>query len=375
VLGFVAISEAFLYRMSMPRAQALSLLVLLLALYLVFTGRYRWLLPVGFLYVWLYNAFPLVLVVVGIYVAMHWLLERRLLVAPLVYTGGGVALGLLINPYFPDNLIFIHHHLLPKLTDATATSVGNEWYPYRTWTLVQNSGLTLLVFISGVFALGLSQQRMRTQTATLLLITAVFGAMLFKSRRFVEYFPAFALLFSAMAWAPLFRAWRKNRPRAEWALAAALILLLIPATAFNIQATQESLQKSKSHLTYAGASAWLKENTPPGSRVFQTDWDDFTRLYFHNTHNTYTVGLDPTYMQLFDAQLYKLWVDITRGKVEAPAQTIAGAFGGQFVLTDLKHKKFLRVAANDPQLEEVYRDDDAVLFRVLAHPNQDSPQP
>ena len=50
---------------------------------------------------------------------------------------------------------------------------------------------------------------------------------------------------------------------------------------------------------------------PAGSRIFQADWDDFPPLFFHNTHNTYTIGLDPTYIQLQDPDLYDLWVDLT----------------------------------------------------------------
>ena len=368
-LGLVAVSEAFLYRMSMPRVQAVSLLLLFLALHLTLTQRYRWLLPLAFLYVWLYDAFPLILVVVGVYVAVVWLLERRFELAPLVYATLGVGLGLLINPYFPDNVVFIYHHLAPKLTDATATKVGNEWYPYRTWTLVENSGLALVAFVAGAFALGFQERRMNKSTATLLIISILFGMMLFKSRRFVEYYPAFALLFCALAWTPLFKNWARTGKWAGRGLPVLLTLVLIPAIWWNVQATQESLQKSNPYQRYAEASAWLQENTPAGSRVFQTDWDDFTRLYFYNTHNVYTVGLDPTYLQLYDAELYDLWVDISQGKVEAPARTIADTFGANFVITDLKHKSFIREAKADLQLEEVYRDEYAAIFQVLDRPN------
>ena len=73
-LGFFAVSEAFLYRMSMPRAQAVSLMMLLLGLHFMMTDQARWLLPLSFLYVWLYDAFPLMLVMVGIYAGVRWLL-------------------------------------------------------------------------------------------------------------------------------------------------------------------------------------------------------------------------------------------------------------------------------------------------------------
>lgn len=363
-LGFFAVSEAFLYRMSMPRAQSVSLLMLILALHLTLTRRYRWLLPLAFLYVWLYDAFPLILMLVGLYVAARWLLDRQFDPVPLAYAAAGVGLGLLVNPYFPDNLLFIYHHLFPKLADTTSTRVGNEWYPYHTWTLVENSGPALLALAAGIFALGLQERRMTSRTATVFLATILFGAMLFKARRFVEYFPAFALLFCAIAWRPLLADWLQTHAWLRRALPVGLTLILIPPIWFNLQTTQENLQEAKPYQTYSQASAWLQANTPPGSRVFQTDWDDFTRLYFHNTHNTYTLGLDPTYMQLYDPELYEVWVDITQGQIETPAQLITDTFGAGYVLTDLKHQDFLRQAETDPHLVEVYRDEYAAIFQV-----------
>jgi hypothetical protein len=115
---------------------------------------------------------------------------------------------------------------------------------------------------------------------------------------------------------------------------------------------------------FAGASAWLKGNTPAGSRVFQTDWDDFPRLFFYNTHNTYLIGLDPTYMQLYNAKLYDLWVDITQGDIQRPSEVIYSRFGARYVVSDLNHKDFIHQAENDSSLIEVYRDDEAVIFAL-----------
>nr|NIN65798.1 hypothetical protein [Anaerolineae bacterium]NIN95980.1 hypothetical protein [Anaerolineae bacterium] len=385
-LGLLVVSEAFIYRMSMPRVQTLSLAVLILALHWLMTGRQRWLLPLAFLYVWLYDAFPLILPLAGAYVAAGWLLERRLRWQPLAYAALGIALGLLVNPYFPENLVFLHRHILPKLVDSTAISVGSEWYPYRTTQLIENSGLALAAFLAGVLGLGLQKRRMGARTATLFLLSVLFGFMLFKSRRFIEYWPPFALLFSAFAWAPILRIWigEKNsadeptnanpsgsgpaREGSSWRrriLAGSLIAALLPALWFNLQTSRESVLRSKPIGRYAQASAWLKDHSPPGSRVFQTDWDDFPRLFFFNSHNTYTLGLDPTYMQLHDSELYLLWVDISGGRVELPSQEIRRTFGAEYVLTDLKHRSFLEAAERDPNLAEVYRDEHAAVFQVL----------
>jgi hypothetical protein len=144
-----------------------------------------------------------------------------------------------------------------------------------------------------------------------------------------------------------------------------LALVIAIGITRSISPARAALDRSKPYGLYANASSWLEKNTPAGARVFQTDWDDFPRLFYYNTHNTYLIGLDPTYLQLYDADLYDLWVDITQGDVEHPSQVIATTFESQYIHTDLNHGDFLQVAAEDPGLKEVYRDDQAVIFEVI----------
>lgn len=364
-VAFFAVSNAFLVRLSMTRVQAASLLVLFLILHVTLKQRYRWLLPLSFVYIWLYDGFMLVLILVGVYVAVRWLFEHRLVLSPLGYTLLGLGLGMVINPYFPHNFVFIYHHILPKLIDTTDFNVGNEWYPYTTWRLVENSGLALLAFVSGTFAIGFSERRMGVRTATLFAIAVIFGLLLFKSRRFVEYFPAFALLFCAAAWTPLLLDWRQRGGWLAKLIPLGLLVVIALGSWRNVQLLREELRDETPYSYYADASAWLKENTPPNSRVFHTDWDDFSRLYFYNTHNSYIIGLDPTYMQSFDADLYQTWRKISNGREEPPSPAIVEHFDTHYVLTDLDHVRFLYVAAADSNMVEVYRDEDAVIFKIV----------
>ncbi len=381
-LGLLAISEAFIFRMSLVRRQSLTLAVMAVALHWMLTKKYVRLIPLGFVYVWLYDAFPLLLTLTTIYVASILLIERRLELRPLIYCGVGVTLGLVLNPYFPNDIIFAIRHLAPKITETTALDVGNEWYPYQTSQLLENSPLTLVAFFSGVLALGLRERRMETRTATSLFIALLFGLLLLQSRRFIEYFPPFALIFAAFAWSPLLQLQDTNQDDINvsdpslrflkysilglrWRQVTAvvvLVALLIPGMWLTVRDAQKSVKSSKPYTLFSGASEWLKANTPSGSRVFQTDWDDFPRLFYHNTHNTYLIGLDPTYMQLYNADLYDLWEKITEGDVERPSQFIYDRFGANFVVSDLNHKDFIRRAEEDPGLEEVYRDEESVVY-------------
>jgi hypothetical protein len=377
-LGLLAVSEAFIYRMSLPRAQSLSFGVLVLAVHWLLHGKHLRLFFLAFVYVWLYNAFPLLLLVSGAYVLAGGLTERRWNMAPLVYTAAGLLLGSFINPYFPYNLLFAYQHILPKILEPTSVSVGSEWYPYTTGQLIKNSPLALLAFLSSFLALGFTPRRINRRTLTAFLLACLFGFMLFQSRRFVEYFPPFALLLAAFAWNPLLVEVRERLNTGppvlrlsrvavrSSILPAALLVILLPFALFTLSAAQKSIRTSQPYQLYQGASEWLKTHSPPGERIFQTDWDDFPRLFFYNTHNTYLVGLDPTYLQLADPALYDLWVEITRGEVDSPSRHIAADFGSRFVLSDLEHEGFLFQARKDPYLLEVYRDEEAVIFEVAS---------
>jgi len=379
-MALLVVSEAFLYRMSITRAQSLSLGLLALSLHWMFQGRTKLFLGVGFLYVWLYNAFPLLPILTLVYALGVWLVERRISLKPTIYATLGVIAGLVINPYFPHDIVFALRHILPKALGATEVSVGNEWFPYTTAQLMENSFPALIFFGLGLLSLGMSGRKMSTPTAVGLLCAFLFGAMTFSSRRFIEYFPAFVLIFSAFAMQSLAGTggWLEETLAAmpgrlkSWLLPYRNIwgpflggLLVFCISAFHtLPAAVESIRDSKPYETYAAASTWLVENTPPGSRVFQTDWDDFPRLFFYNTHNTYLIGLDPTYMQLYNADLYEDWVDITRGHVNHPSNEIEGKFAAAYVLTDLNHTAFIREANADPRLEEVFRDAYAIVYRI-----------
>jgi hypothetical protein len=364
-LGLFAVSEAFLYRMSMPRAQAASLLVLAVGLHWLLQRKFVWLIPLGFLYVWLYNAFPLLIVIAVVYAVAAFLTERRIEWKAVIYPGVGIVLGLIINPYFPQNIAFIVNHLVPKIGEL-GVSVGNEWYPYDTWVLIENSGFAIAAFLIGVFALIWRGQKFNRATLTAFALSVLFGLLTFKSRRFIEYFPAFALIFSALA---IGRAANLPMPVADlrhqqWYPIGLLAILTVPLIITLTQARSVLADQSKPAETYAAASYWIAQHAEPGALIFQTDWDDFPRLFFYNPANVYTIGLDPTYMQLYDAALYDEWVRITQGKVVRPSDQIRSRFGGEYVITDLQHTAFLEQAKNDPGLKEVFRDRFAVVFEV-----------
>ena len=383
LLVLLASASPFLYRLSMTRRQSLTLALLLLALYLAFAGRRRWLAPLGFAFSWLFDGFPLLLGVCGAAFLGDWWQHRRPAWGLLGYPALGLALGLLLHPYFPHNLRFSYLHMLPKLGQLLGLSpgdveirVGTEWYPYTWGFLWRTSGLAVALVPLGFLPLLLDPRPSRLRAldgaVIALAIPAVtFLALFLRSRRWIELEPAFAVLFCAVAWSRARPAWLDRRlsrllpPRAAPLAALAAALLLAPLLYFTVSRGMDDVQVARDYNRYRDAARWLVRNTPPGARVFATDWDDFPELFYWNTHNTYLVGLDPTYMYLHDGPLYLRWRAITRGQVERPSAEIRDRYDAGWVFADRQHSNaFLDRAADDPGLAVVYRDANAVIFRV-----------
>ena len=57
----------------------------------------------------------------------------------------------------------------------------------------------------------------------------------------------------------------------------------------------------------------MRANVPAGERIFNTDWDDFPRLFYYDPTHAYISGLDPTYLLDKNADLSKLYERITTG--------------------------------------------------------------
>jgi hypothetical protein len=382
LLVLLASSAPFLYRLSMTRRQAVTLSLLLIALYLAFAGRRRWLAPLGFAFVWLFDGFPLLLGVCGAAFVGDWWERRRPDWGLLLYPALGVALGTLINPYFPNNVVFSYLHMFPKIVqilgvggDDVVIRVGGEWYPYSWGSLWRTSWLAVMLIPLGFVPILLDPRPTRLRTldgkvVTFAILALVFLALLLRARRWTEFEPPFALLFCALAWnraLPEGFAQRLRRlvpTRFEPFAVLAVILVLAPLVYSSAVGAVSSVQGSRRYTQYRDAARWLALNTPPGARVFNTDWDDFPELFFWNTHNTYLVGLDPTYMYLHDGPLFLQWRSISQGQVERPSALIRDAYDCGWVFTDRRHGAFLQQAASDPGLREVYRNANAVVFQV-----------
>jgi hypothetical protein len=373
----VAGSEPFLYRLAMTRAPALSLALLGIATYLILKRKHILVGLLAFVFVWSYSLFPLMLAFALAYSMTAYLSERRIDLWSALASAIGIAAGLVINPYFPKNLTLFREHLLMKYGGTYPVDVGVEWYPYETWIILGSSLLAFAIYFAGLLAFDFRERVRDPKPLFFLIVSAMFLLMAFKSRRFVEYWPPFAVAFAAFAISPrlssLNFAWlARTRDRAIAAIAAAAVTVAaILWMGWCVWQARSDVREEPDPFAYRGASEWIARNTP-GSMIFNTNWDAFPMLFHYNPNNTYIVGLDPTYLYDRDPELWNLYEKITLGNEDNPAPLIRERFGAEYVVTENASSDFMQVAEDSGDFEKVYEDKFAAVLRVR---KPDEPRP
>ncbi|HEX8721977.1 MAG TPA: hypothetical protein VF736_15185 [Pyrinomonadaceae bacterium] len=405
LVALVGSSSPFLYRMNMGKAMSVSIVFLVVGLHLLFERKYRWLLPLSFVFALAYDMFALLVAATLMWAFVVLWSERRVEWKPVVFVAAGSLLGFVINPYFPHNFRLLYEHLAIKVTAKDfSTTVGSEWYPYSTWEFLGNCGVALAAMAAGYLAFRDSADRTRQRALLLLLFSTLLMVVNMRWRRFAEYFPPFAVLFAAFALEPVIsraRARHTSREPAEdepleldprpeparvenaraWELifvATAFVLVAAPMV-WYARVTAQDIAGMAGPDYYKGGGEWLSKNAERGELIVNTDWDDFPKLFFYNPQLAYVSGLDPTYLLDKDRKLAELHAKITIAKDLSDEEVAnlgplirdnfcvgegAARRCARYVFTDHEHEDFYNDALDSGWFDEVYTDDDCSILRI-----------
>jgi len=317
-------------------------------------------------------------------------------------------LGNLINPYFPNNLYLFFEHFAEKFKIGSdfVVAVGGEWYPYSGMELLMNFPIALIAMLIGYIVFVPRGAWLPEKAAFFLMFTTVLLASQFRSKRFAEYFPPFAILFAAFSWRsfttlraverpddfkrdidpyldaakPTDReaAWKIIRQTSVWAVGIFLCvfwlynLIGIHKWGFDEAGMMDNIVTNEHNNKYRRAMEWATgldetgaENIPKGERIFNTNWDKFPKLFFYDTKHTYVYGLDPNYLYSQNPEIYKLLKDITEAKVDDLAPLIRDKFGANYIFTDAKENvDMIAKALESGWVETVYEDDEARFLKI-----------
>ena len=439
-------SSTFLTRLNLAKVPPFALIILFFGLYALFKRKYFLLALISFVYVWAYNTWPILLVAVIIYCFSFafkklidkwqkfslnpkfeirnskqsqnpkhlfgslgfriWNLFRnwKLIIGNLIryfFTKNnlklilsclaGIIIGLVVNPYFPQNLYFnwVHIVKIGLKNYQNILTVGVEWYPFEPVPLILTN---LFVFVPWLVSIGwffisfkktkLLFSGQKTKTITLFILSFLFFLYTLKSRRNIEYFVPLAVSFSAFSLNRLFKnfLWKdyfaqfKNLKEFPYNLMSVILgAFILTIFAFALNSFLENIWQAKvkefsggwSFDKFKNVSLFLKENTKEGEIIFHSSWDEFPPLFYHNDKNYYIAGLDPTFMYEKDKSLYWIWQNITLGKQKKNlAKTIKEIFKSRYVFIRSTHEKMKENFEKDENFEEVYKDEEGVVYKI-----------
>lgn len=418
-------ANMFYYRMNMAKAPPLTIVITIAGIYLLFERKYRWLLPLMFAFVWTYSLFPLLFIAAVIWAVIVGWNERKLEWRPVAYTFGGMVMGNIINPYFPSNLYLFYEHFITKFKVGSdfAVAVGGEWYPYTGMELLTHFPVAMAAMLIGYILFVPRGGRLPEKATFFLMFVTILLAAQFRSKRFAEYFPPFAVLFAAFSWQAFLDYNRTDLPedfrrelepyldadkgtkRDEWwqagKLAAVWVLGIVLVFYFYVNnvglswlgvdqpGLMNTISENEPNDKYRRSMEWAtgagpdgKENIPAGARIFNANWDDFPKLFFFNTKHSYVYGLDPNYLYSQNPELYKLVQDITSAKIDEAAPIIRDRFGAEYVFTDAsENDEMVAKLLDSGWADMVYEDDEARILKLRAEkgdpasePDQDAPE-
>ena len=111
----------------------------------------------------------------------------------------------------------------------------------------------------------------------------------------------------------------------------------------------------------------MKDHAPDKSIIFNASWSDFPFLFYYNDSNYYLSGLDPTFMYEKSKDKYWLYRDVTSGGVKNNlAIIIKHVFKADYVVLEPFYEEFNKNLEASESFEMVYKDDEAVVYEVVA---------
>ncbi len=386
---FLLTINPFIFRLNLAKAPALVLILFFLIINFLFQRRYLALSLCSFIFVWLYGGWPSALGLSFIYLFLNLILPASWRGNVAVRLGKmkvtwqalvgflasvfGVSIGIILSPYFPQNLKFYWQQVveIALINYQGVINVGAEWYPYLPQDLILTSlpfaifvGLALIIFILNI-------RHQPIVNWYILILTLIFAALTFKSRRYVEYFIPLSWSFVALtinnSLDEIRNYFSKILPLPYQRLFPLILFLaFLPIFYHDLSLVRNDFLNGVSFSRFAQSSVWLEKNSNQGDIVFHSDWDEFPILFYHNHLNYYLAGLDPTFTYKYDQNVYRLWTQITAGyNVGNLSRIISQVFGARYVFIDVnQNSDMVNLFSNQMDFKEVYRDQEAVIYEI-----------
>ncbi|MBS3127528.1 hypothetical protein J4410_00090 [Candidatus Woesearchaeota archaeon] len=355
----------FLFRLSQPKAFPLGLCLLLLSYYCIRENKSFFLGVTSFVFVYVYPAFPLVLLLLILHSFMYNKISLSLYKSYFI----GVIAAIIFNPFFPKNIKILFYQIFGNIFLPSSELAGTEWSAFPSFfSFIEVTWPLLLLVLTGIFFyLSFPKEK---ETLYFLILTLFFALAAYSSKRFVEYFVPFATLFIAISFSSFLKKRYENnffvfftKKITKRAVLAILMLFLLFPAYQTISYAKENIYiniETKKPYAFQQCAEWLAQHTEEGEIIF-SHWADYPVLYFYNQHNRYIVGFDPMFLYVYDKNLFYVYENLLLSKQPNPKIMLQKKFNTKKVMSPTYRKEFIAYLLNNG-FKPVYQDKYCVLL-------------
>ncbi|MBD3164388.1 hypothetical protein GF323_04255 [Candidatus Woesearchaeota archaeon] len=349
-------SYPVLLRANLGKLDMLSMIFFLGIVLALFNKKYYYTLLFSYLFTITYSFSIVLLLFASVFFFLEYAYNKKWDFKAL-FPAAGYFLGLLLNPYFQDNLKLLWIQIF-QIGFTKPVAAANEWQPLMPGEYLLYNIIVLFLLGAILYMLFSKKTAADKRKAFLLVfsfISLTAGAF---SRRFIVFAPIFIVWLAALCFGEA-----KIKPAVRRAALIFILMLAAANGAYSYYRVKSDINKFDIPYGIYETSQWLMLNTEEGSVVFTDEWWYFPILFYYNSHNYYLYGFEGNFGYAYDAELYNNWLAIVNGKAENPYGVIKEKFSAEYVLTSEKDG-FYNILSKSADFEKVFEQDRFAVFKV-----------
>ncbi|MBW2976563.1 hypothetical protein KY347_03905 [Candidatus Woesearchaeota archaeon] len=326
-LVYLFTAESLTYRFLLTREMPIAIALLILTVYFLQQRKYLFLGITSFVFALFYSGFVFQLLIIFSYFILEKIFSKKFDCKIAVYSLAGTILGLVINPYFPNNIFMLYTQIVKVNLIANLYNV--EWKPWPFLEFIKNNVVVLFCLLTSIFVLFKNKKITKAQSLYFSLALFFFFYTLI-SRRMQEYLVPFSIL--AIAFILSNTLYRLDKNKFLGYIKAGAVIFLIVLVAANFAILRKDIINNNFLYNYDSCAEWMANNIPKNSLVFNNAYA-FPYLFFKNSELRYTHGIDLTYSYLYNPEEFERYMGILQGTLKSDTDFIIKDYAPEYVFS------------------------------------------
>ena len=360
-LLYLFTAESLMYRFLLPRQMPLIIALLILTIYFLQRKKYLFLGMTSLVFVLLHSSFVFQFLLIALYFILEKLFSKKLDYKILLYPSIGIIFGLVMNPYFPNNILMLYNQIFK--VNLVANLFNVEWKPWTFFEFIKNNILVLFYIIASIIILIRSKKITKTQSLYFSL-TIFFLVYTLVSRRMQEFLIPFSILTLSLFLNNYLTKFDKSKLLKYVKIFSILMIIIIGIGNFSL--LRNDVINNNFLFNYEGCSEWMKETIPKNSLIF-TNAYAFPYLFSKNSDLIYTHGIDLTYSYLYEPKKFERYMGIMQGTIKDDNDYIILDYNPDYVFSGKVKQDiqlFNYIVKNKENYRAVYEDDWCAVLEV-----------